>query len=98
MKTDILKTTARVLILICIAINNSKADEISCEEVLAACDEALVSEQAAHAVCEEVVKEKDKKIAADKAEVERQSAIANHSHVPIVVGTSIPWFLLLIFL
>lgn len=69
-----------------------------CEDVLAACDEALVSEQAAHTICKEIVAEKDRKIAADKAEVERQATLANHSHVPIVVTTSIPWLLLLLLL
>lgn len=72
--------------------------EVTCDEVLQACDEALTSETAAHTICEEVVEVKEKKIQEDKVEIIRLSGIANHSHLPHIVGTSGFWLLLLILL
>lgn len=69
-----------------------------CDEVLALCDQALTSEQAAHTMCLEVVKIKDDKILADRTEIQRLSAVADHSHIPHVAGTSAFWIILLLLL
>ncbi len=95
---DIRKTTAVMVAMIIILTTSGHSSEPTCDEVLGACDEALVSEQAAHSICREINKHRFEKIENDKREIERLSSMANHSHIPIITYTSAFWILLLILL